>query len=289
MDITSINSPEVVALAYQYGLRVAGAIVLIIAALWISRRMAHLAVAAMERSKVDRTVSKFTASCLRWLIIVAAALAILGMFGVETTSFAAVIAASGLAIGLAFQGSLANVAGGLMLLIFRPFRSGDSIISAGVTGKVDEIGLFATYIDTPDNRRIICPNSKIFGSIIENISHHATRRVDVTVGVAYDAPLDRTKEILSNAIAAIPQIQQEPAPQVVLTELGASSVDWTIKVWTATSDFWAVKEQLLWQAKERLDAAGIAIPFPQMDINLNGISPQTSNQSHQETPALRPS
>jgi small conductance mechanosensitive channel len=155
-----------------------------------------------------------------------------------------------------------------MLLIFRPFKVGDTVNVAGQSGTVDEIELFTTTLDTPDNRRIIMPNSAVFGATIENVSYHRVRRVDVPVGVSYDADIDLTRDVLQSAIATTPGALVEPAPEAVLLGLGASSVDWSVRAWAPTADVGAVKEALIRNVKVRLDAAGIAIPFPQMDIHV---------------------
>ena len=179
--------------------------------------------------------------------------------------------AAGLAVGLAFQGTLANFSSGVMLLVFRPFKVGDVVNAAGVTGKVYETGMFSTTLDTPDNRRIILPNGTVFGSTIENVTHHDTRRVDVTIGVDYAADLDDTRQVLTNSISNIPDTLNEPESQIVLSELGASSVDWTIRIWSNTEDYWGVRETVLESVKKSLDAAGIGIPYPQLDVHLDKV------------------
>jgi small conductance mechanosensitive channel len=188
--------------------------------------------------------------------------------GVELVAFVGVIAASAFAIGLAFQGSLSNFSAGVMLLVFRPFKVGDVVNVAGETGKVDEIGLFTTTMDTPDNRRLILPNGAIFGAVIENITHHPIRRVDVAVGTDYTADLDRTREVLLKAAVEIPDQVPDKEPVVVLGELGASSVDWSIRVWVDAANYWPTKDALTRSVKNALDEANISIPFPQMDVHM---------------------
>lgn len=205
---------------------------------------------------------------VKWLILLFAVLGCLGMFGVSVTSFAAVLAASAFAIGLAFQGSLSNFSSGVMLLVFRPFNVGDFVSVAGHTGTVHEIGLFTTTMDTPDNRRLILPNSSTFGAVIENVAHNPTRRVDVGVGTDYSADLDRTREVLLKAALEIPNQVPGKKPQVVLGELGASSVDWRVRVWVKTADYGPTKEALTRSIKYALDKASISIPFPQMDVHM---------------------
>ena len=224
---------------------------------------------AFEKGSFDVTLSKFISNLLRWAILLLGVLAILGIFGVETTSFAAVLAGAGLAIGMAFSGTLSSFASGVLLLTFRPFQVGQVVNVAGVTGKVEEIGIFTTTMDTPDNRRIIVPNSSIFGSTIENISYHPTRRADVAVGTDYSADLDRTRQVLEQAARGVPGRLEDQDPQVVLVELGASSIDWQVRVWANAADFFPVKEAATRAIKVALDDAGIGIPYPQMDVHLD--------------------
>jgi small conductance mechanosensitive channel len=245
-------------------------IILVLAAFFLSGWVGALVRRGCEKARIDLTLARFFGKLARWTILVLAILSILSYFGVQTTSFAAVIGASALAIGLAFQGTLANFAAGMMLLIFRPFKVGDAVEVAGETGKIYEIDLFNTIMDTFDNRRLILPNGSVFGSTIENITFHPTRRVDVNVGVAYSADIDRTRGALMAAVDSLDQVHQEPEPVAYLLELGYSSVNWVVRVWTDTPDFWAVREKLTHAIKRELDAAGLQIPFPQMDVHLDG-------------------
>jgi len=224
---------------------------------------------SLTRVKFDTTLTKFFASMSRWLVLLLAVLGCLGIFGVETTSFAAVIGAAGLALGLAFQGTLSNFAAGIMLLVFRPFKVGDSVTIAGQTGKIDSIELFTSALDTFDNRRFVIPNSAIFGSVIENITHHQIRRADIAVGVEYSADIDRTRLVLTSAAFQVPGRLEDPAPAVVLVDLGASSVNWSVRVWARTSEFMDIKQATIRSVKMALDEAEIGIPFPQMDVHLD--------------------
>lgn len=253
----------------DYGVRVIGVLVLLIFA-WICASWARRVTRrALQKAKFDATLTGFFGNMAKWAVLGLAVLACLSIFGINTTSFAAVIAALGLAVGLALQGTLGNFASGIMLLVFRPFTVGQTIEAGGVRGKVYEIDLFTTKIDTPDNRRLIVPNGDIFGSKIENVSHHPKRRVDVEVGVEYAAAIDVTRETLTNAARSVEKIHSEPDVVVVLTGLGASSVDWAVRVWADTGDYAAVKEALLRAVKVHLDEAKIGIPFPQMDVHLD--------------------
>ena len=204
-------------------------------------------------------------------MIILAVLSCLQIFGVDTTSFAAVIAAAGFAIGLALQGSLQNFSAGVMLLAFRPFKVGDVVNVAGQTGVIESIALFTTSMDTFDNRRIILPNSEIFGSTIENISFHPTRRADVDVGTAYDADIDKTWDLLKQVAESVEGRLPDKGPDVILMGLGDSSVNWQLRVWAPASDFFPLKQRLTRDVKVALDNAGISIPYPQMDVHHNTI------------------
>ena len=250
--------------------RAAGVVVLLLIAWLIAAWADGMVRGACDRARIDITLGKFFAKVARWAVLVMAVLACLGVFGVNTTSFAAVLAAAGFAVGMALQGSLSNFASGVMLLIFRPFKVGDVVCVSGQTGKVDEIGLFTTTLDTADNRRLILPNGSVFGTPIENITHHDTRRVAVAVGVSYEADIDQTRSVLHSAAMGVPDHLEDPPPQIALMELGASSVDWQVRIWCKSSDYWAVREATTRAVKLALDGAGIGIPYPQMDVHVDG-------------------
>lgn len=252
-----------------YGPRVAGALVLLVVGWICAGWVGSIVRRALMRAKIDETLNKFLSNMSRWLVLLLVGLMCLSIFGIETTSFAAAIGAAGITIGLAFQGTLANVAAGMMLLIFRPFSVGDVVTVAGQTGKINEIGLFTTAMDTFDKRRFIIPNGSIFGSVIENISFHSERRADVDVGVSYAADIDQTREVLTNAASAVPGILESPEPAILLLGLGDSAVNWSVRVWAPASDFGAVKQATVRAVKVALDEAGIEIPYPTMDVNVN--------------------
>lgn len=245
------------------------ALVIMIVAYFIAATLSRMA-SKPVRAKVDETLGRFIGKVVFYVIMLGALLGLLQYFGIGVTSFAAILGAAGFAVGLAFQGSLSNFSAGVMLLVFRPFKVGDVINAAGITAKVYEISLFATVFDTPDNRRIIVPNSMISGGTIENISHHDERRVDITVGVDYSANIDRTREVLLQAAQSVGgNLDGEGRGiQVALTGLGDSSVDWAIRIWFNASDFGPKREQLFRAVKNHLDQAGIGIPYPQMAVHL---------------------
>ena len=236
-----------------------------IAASWVARIIR----AACGKANIEVTLAHFFGKLGRWAVLVVGAVVILGKFGIETSSFAAILAAMGFAIGMAMQGTLGNFAAGVMLLIFRPFKVGDVINAGGVVGKVNMIDLFSTVVDTPDNRRIIVPNGSIFSGTIENVSFHSTRRIEVAVGTDYNADLDTVREVLDKAAAKISTRIEDPGHQIVLASLGDSCIDWKVRVWCNSSDYWGCMEETTRAIKYALDEASIGIPYPQMDIHLD--------------------
>jgi len=259
----------VVELLTTYGLDVVGAVVILvvgwIAAGWIG--------GAVRRSlarfpKVDVTLQTFFASFARYVILIFTVLAVLSQFGVQTASLIAVFGAAGLAIGLALQGTLSNVAAGVMLLIFRPFKIGDFIEGAGLSGTVKGITLFVTELATPDNVQIVVPNSQLWGAAIKNYSHHPTRRVDLVVGIAYEDSIDKAMDAVRDVIVKDPRSLADPEPMIAVAELADSSVNLVVRVWCEAANYWGLKFDLTKAIKERLDAEGISIPFPQRTVHL---------------------
>ena len=259
----------VTAAAATWGLKLAGVLVAIFLAWIIAGSVRNSMLRGFERSGFDATLGRFFANLVRYAILIAAILGCLGVFGIQTTSFAAVIAAGGLAIGLAFQGTLSNFAAGVMLLVFRPFKVGDVVVVDGIVGTVQEIELFTCELTALDNRRIIIPNSSIFGSKIENLTHHPQRRVDVASGTAYDADIDKTREVLEKCLASVDGVLADPEPQVFLAAFGASSIDWQLRGWCKTEDYWDVWQRIIRDSTRALDGADIGIPFPQRDLHLD--------------------
>jgi small conductance mechanosensitive channel len=267
MDFGQLNHDEWVYVGCQYGLRALLVVVLMTLAWTLSSWASSLVRVGLSRVKFDETLTLFLAKLVRYVILLLVALSCLGYFGIQTTGFAAIIGAAGLAIGLAFQGTLSNFAAGAMLLIFRPYKVGDTVNVAGYLGKVGEIELFTTTIDTNDRRRVIIPNSSIFGAVIENITYHSVRRADVAVGTAYSADIDQTRAALERAVRSVPTVVADPAPEVTLVELGASSVNWSVRGFARRDQFGDAKQALIRAVKLELDRSGISIPFPQMDIH----------------------
>lgn len=254
----------------DYGLKILGALVVLYLGFMIGGKIQNAVMRRLEKVEFDASLTKFFGSLSKWGIILLTFLACLSIFGVETTSFAAVIGGASVAIGLALQGSLSHLASGIMLLIFRPFGVGDVIKVAGQIGSVDEISLFTVTLDTPDKRRIIIPNGAVFGSTIENVTFHEIRRVDVAVGVGYGDSIDKTREVLEDAMRNVDGVilDDEDYPiQAYLTGLGGSSVDWQARVFCKGEDYWGVRENLTREVKLKLDEAGLDIPYPQTVIH----------------------
>ncbi len=246
-------------------------IVMIIAIYFVAKLLSRWTASSVCK-RVDETLGKFAGRLVFYGILTIGSLGILSKAGISVAGAAAVLTAAGFAIGLAFQGTLSNFASGVLLLVFRPFKVGDTVIVGGVNGKVNEIDLFTTTLDTPDNRRLILPNSSISGTTIENSTFHQHRRVDVVVGVAYRADIEQTRAVLIEAVESLSEMMI-PGPDrgytVALTNLGPSSVDWAVRFWTPKATFGDAKERLLIAIKQRLDANGIQIPFPQLQLHFD--------------------
>lgn len=255
------------------------ALVFLIVGWWGARKVESIAERALTRMKIDMMLVRFTANIVRWGILTLVIIASLGAIGIKTTSFAAVLGAAGIAIGLACQGVLGSLAAGVLLLVLRPFKVGDFVRAGGETGTVVEVGLFTTLLNTPDNRRLIVQNKNVFGGNIENITHHPRRRADIPVGVTYDADIDQTRAVLEEAARATPGGLEDPAPVVWLDSLGDSAVNWSVRVWAPTSDFGAVRQALIRSIKTHLDRAGLSIPYPQMDVHLPGPAAEPASEA----------
>ena len=251
-----------------FGLQVVAALVILIIGLWLARKLKVLFSASLSRKEVDPTLVGFFGNMLYGVVIVFVVIAAISQLGINTTSFAAVIAAAGLAIGLALQGSLSNFAAGVLLILFKPFKVGNFIKAGGEMGTVVDVGLLMTELKSPENIKVIMPNSSIMGSSITNFSANDTRRVDMVIGVGYGDDLNKAKQIIEDLIASDARVLPEPAPFVGVSNLGDSSVDFTVRPWTQSSDFWQFKCDFTKAIKERFDAEGVTIPFPQRDVHL---------------------
>jgi small conductance mechanosensitive channel len=254
-------------LVLNYGGKLTLAIVTLLIGWWLINTLARNVAALMNRRKVDRALQGFIGSLMGIVFKVLLLVSVASMIGVETTSFIAVIGAAGLAIGLALQGSLGNFAGGVLIMLFRPFRAGDWIEAQGISGSVDSIQIFHTTLKTADNKVVIVPNGNLSNDHITNYSREATRRADINLGIDYSSDIKQARAVLLK-IAEDPRVLAEPAPVVFVTGLGDSAVNLSLRVWVATGDYWPVTFGFTELAKEQLTAAGIGIPFPQRVVHL---------------------
>ena len=252
-----------------YGLKVLAAILVFIVGRWIAKALKKLINKVMTKNNVDPTLVSFIGDLTYFALLAFVVIAAINQLGVQTTSFIAVIGAAGLAIGLALQGSLANFAAGFLLMLFRPFKVGDYIEGAGVAGAVEEIQIFTTQLKSPDNKKIIIPNAKLTGDNIINYSANETRRVDLVIGVGYDDDLAKVKEVLEDVLSKDDRILKDPAPTIAVGELADSSVNFVVRPWVKTADYWDVYFDTTESVKKRFDADGISIPFPQRDVHMH--------------------
>lgn len=262
-------------IAANYALDVVGAIAILvvgwIVAGWAKSTVRH----ALDRiPRLDGTLKPLFASSVRWVILAVTLIAVLNQFGVQTTSIIAVLGAAGLAIGLAIQGTLSNVAAGVMLLILRPFKIGDYVDAQGVAGTVVEISLFTTEFKTFDGVYVLAPNSQIWNKAITNYSRNPTRRVDVLCGISYDDDIDGALAVMAKIMADDPRVLADPAPQTMVMNLGDSSVDLNMRCWVAAGDYWNVLWDFKKQVKQQLEAAGHTIPFPQRHVHMHQLEPK---------------
>lgn len=264
---------EYIDLAYglivQYGLKVVMAIIILIVGLWIIKRFVRISDKVMTRQNVNVSIRGFLKSLLGIALKVLLLISIAEMVGIETTSFIAVLGAAGLAVGLALQGTLANFAGGIMILLFKPFKVGDLIESQGHLGSVKEIHIFVTILLTPENKTVILPNASVSGNDIVNYTTEGVIRVDMVFGISYDSDIKVAKNTLMAIIENHPKVLKSPAPFVGVKELADSSVNLAVRPYTAPADYWDVYFHVYEEGKLALDKAGITIPFPQVDVHLD--------------------
>jgi small conductance mechanosensitive channel len=222
----------------------------------------------MEKREVDPTLTKFVTNLIYFALLTFVIVAALGMLGIQTTSFIAVLGAAGLAVGLALQGSLSNFAAGVLMIIFRPFKVGDLIEAAGATGVVEEVQIFTTQLLTPDNKTIIIPNAQITSDTITNYTTKGTRRADMVIGIGYEDDIDKARAIISDVLSQDERILKEPATQIAVSELADSSVNFTVRPWVKAQDYWGVIFDATETIKKRFDAEEISIPYPQRDVHV---------------------
>ncbi len=258
-------------LLIQYGVNIVSAILILIIGNMIVKGVAGSVAKVLQKKQMDKAVIEFIHGLVRYVLFVIVLIAALGRVGVETASVVAVIGAAGLAVGLALQGSLSNFAAGVLIVGFRPFKSGDYVEVSGVAGSVESIQIFQTILRTPDNKMVAVPNGAIIGGAITNYSRHATRRVDLVIGVSYNSDLKKTKQVIREALEKDSRILKDPDMTIGVTALADSSVNFVVRPWCKTEDYWNVYFDSMQSIKEALDENGIEIPFPQMDVHLNKV------------------
>jgi small conductance mechanosensitive channel len=271
------NPDQVMVLVQEQGTDIGMKIVAAIAIFIIGRWLAHLAVSmvkkALAKTQMEDTLERFLCNIVNAVLMVVVIIAAIGALGVQTTSLLAVLGAAGLAIGLSLQGSLSNFASGVLIVMFRPYKVGDYIDAAGVAGTVLEVQIFTTILNTPDNKRIIVPNSQIMDGIITNVSANDTRRIDFVFGCGYGDDIDRVYSVLQDIIDKDERILSDPAPFIALNTLADSSVNFIVRPWVNKADYWEVYNDVTEQVKRRFDAEGLNIPFPQRDVHVYQHSP----------------
>ncbi len=272
MEQVSVYSEKLITMLIEFGPRVLSAVLLLIFGFWLIKMSERFMSRAMARSKIEVSLQKFFISLSGVLLKILLIIVVASMVGIETTSFVALIGAAGLAVGLALQGSLANFAGGVLILMFKPFRVGDFIEGAGNKGTVAAIQVFHTVLITPDNKRVIIPNGELSSSSITNYSAEPTRRVDMVFGIGYDDDLRKAKALLHRIVDEDERILKEPEPTIAVSELADSSVNFVVRVWCQSQDYWAIFFDMQEKVKLAFDAEGISIPYPQRDVHLHTVS-----------------
>lgn len=263
------NVEQLSALAVTYGLKLIMAIVVYVIGKWVANVIAGALEKGMSAKNVDPTVARFTRNIAYYALFAMVIVAALGQLGVQTASFVAIVGAAGLAIGFALQGSLANFAAGVLLILFRPFKAGDFVEAGGASGVVKEISIFSTILTTGDNKVVVIANNSVMGGNITNYSAMPTRRVDMVVGVGYGADLALVKKTLQELVDADDRVLKDPAATIAVSELADSSVNFVFRPWVKSADYWGVFFDMNERIKLRFDELGIEIPFPQMDVHLD--------------------
>lgn len=270
MDWSAIDIQEIInTYIIPWGINIILALVVFVIGRWLANIIVRGVKRLMKRANLDDALIGFLSSILNAILLVVVIIAALEQLGVNTTSVLAVFAAAGLAVGLALKDSLSNFSAGVMLIIFKPFKVGDFVEAAGIAGVVEEIRIFNTQLRTGDNREIIVPNSQIYGDIITNFSAREQRRIDLVIGIGYEDDIRAAKQILEEIMQVDERILKDPAPVILVSELGESSVDLAVRPWVSSADYWNVRSDLLETIKREFDAKGISIPYPQRDVHLH--------------------
>ncbi len=252
----------------EYGLQILGALATLIIGIWIAKMLSKSLGKILNKKSIDQTLVKFVVSLVKIALITFVIISVASQVGIQTASFVAVIGAAGLAIGFALQGSLSNLAAGVMLIIFKPIKVGDYIEGGGSAGSVESVGIFITTLITPDNKVVYIPNSTLTGGNIINYSAKDKRRVDMVFGIGYSDDIDKAKNVIQSVLSNDSRILKDPAPQIVVSELGDSSVNFNVRPWVNTPDYWGVFFETTEQIKKKFDEQNISIPFPQRDVHM---------------------
>ena len=256
----------------EFGLKVVVAILIFYVGRMIARTLSNGVRRIMQAQEMDKILESFVSNLVYWALMTFVIIAAINQLGVQTTSLIAIMGAAGLAVGLALQGSLSNFAAGVLIVMFRPYKVGDWVEAAGISGSVVQVQILTTILKTGDNKQIVVPNSAIMSSIITNYSANETRRVDLTVGVSYDDDLDKVRSTLEALVAADERILDDPACTIAVSELADSSVNFVVRPWVKTADYWGVYFDLTEAIKKRFDEEGISFPYPQQDVHLHQVA-----------------
>lgn len=274
------SSEELGPLLLDWAMKIILALVIYVVGKWITKRVTQLVTKLMQARDVDPTLVDFLANIVYAVLLVAVIIAALDTLGLPVTSLLAVVGAAGLAVGLALKDSLGNFAAGVMLVLFRPFSKGDFVEAAGVSGSIDDVRIFSTILTTPDNKQITIPNAQVYAGTITNYTAKDMRRVDMVFGVSYDDDLKVAREVLTRVCTSHPKVLAEPAFKIFVMNLGDNSVDFAVRPWARTEDYWTVWGDVLEQAKVELEAAGCSIPYPQRDVHVHATNPPTDLIKH---------
>jgi len=269
MEKLDISLESIQGLVFEYGLGLGKAVIVLIIGLWVIGMVVRGIVKMMHKRNVDASLIPFLKSLISALLKIMLVITVIGMLGIEMTSFIAILGAAGLAVGMALSGTLQNFAGGVMILIFKPFKVGDVIDAQGYVGSVNEIQIFNTILKTPDNKTIIIPNGGLSTGSMVNYSTEATRRVDWTIGIGYGDDTAKARQVIQSMIDADSRIMKDPAPFVAVSELADSSVNFTVRAWVNAGDYWGVFFDMNENVYNKFNSEGLNIPYPQMDVHVH--------------------
>ena len=259
---------KIISFLTTYSFNIVGAILVFIIGKWLVRHISNILAKILLKNNVDQTLTDFLVQLSYYALLILVLIAAAGQLGINTTSFLTIVGAAGLAVGLALKDSLSNFASGVMLILFKPFKVGDVVTTAGKTGKIEVITIFNTVLNTPDNQMIIVPNSSVTSNVITNINAKPTRRIDLVVGIGYDDNIGKAKDVLEGLIKNDSRILTDPAPTIAVAELADSSVNLVVRPWVKSGDYWNVRFDLTEKIKTTFDEQGISFPYPQQDVHM---------------------